>query len=75
MSASVFVSSHSCAFFSFYALLFLCTSPFCRFSVCYLDFALSLDSVVFLIIPLPCSFGVLLPIFFMSWYRQKFIEI
>jgi hypothetical protein len=29
------------------ALLFLCTPPFCRVRVCYLDFALSSDSVVF----------------------------
>ena len=60
--ASVFVSSHSCAFFPLCALLFLRTPPFCRFRVCYLDFALSSDSVVFWIIPLPCSFGIPLPI-------------
>jgi hypothetical protein len=29
------------------ALLFVCTRPFCRVHVCYLDFALSLHSVVF----------------------------
>ena len=29
------------------ALLFLCTRAFCHVHVCYLDFALSLDSVVF----------------------------
>jgi hypothetical protein len=29
------------------ALLFLCTRAFCRVHVCYLDFALSLDSVAF----------------------------
>jgi hypothetical protein len=56
-----FVVLFMCIFFS--VLLFLCTRPFCRFRVCYLDFALSLDSVVFLIIRLPCSFGILLPIF------------
>jgi hypothetical protein len=27
--------------------LFLCTRPFCRVHVCYLDFVLSLNSVVF----------------------------
>ena len=49
------------------ALLFFSTSPFCRFRVCFLDFALSLDSVVFLIIPLPCSFGILLTIYEVQW--------
>ena len=49
------------------ALFFFCTPPFCRFRVCYLNFALSLDSVVFLIIPLPCSFGILLTISEVQW--------
>jgi hypothetical protein len=43
------------------------TPPFCRFRMCYLDFALSLDSAVFLIIPLPCSFGILLTIYEVQW--------
>jgi hypothetical protein len=43
------------------ALLFLCFRPFCRVHVCYLDFAL-IAFCRFLIIPLPCSFGILLPI-------------
>jgi hypothetical protein len=37
------LSSVLCCFL----FLFFCTPPFCRFRVCYLDFALSLDSVVF----------------------------
>ena len=47
--------------------VFFCTPPFCRFRVCYLDFAFSLDSVVFWIIPLPCSFGILLTIYEVQW--------
>ena len=46
---------------------YFCTPPFCRFRVCFLDFALSLDSVVFWIIPLPCSFGMLLTIYEVQW--------
>ena len=52
------MSSHLCKFVS---------PPFCRFRVCYLDFALSLDSVVFLTIPLPCSFGILLTTYEVQW--------
>jgi hypothetical protein len=64
VSASVFVSPHLCEFVSpLFSVGFFCTPPFCRFRECYLDFALSLDSVVFLIIPLPCSFGILLTIY------------
>jgi hypothetical protein len=33
--------------FSLCALLCLCTPPFCCLRVCFLDFAMSLDSVVF----------------------------
>ena len=46
VSASVFVSSYSYIFI-LCVLLFLCTRAFCRVHVCYLDFALSLDSVAF----------------------------
>ena len=47
VSASVFVSPHLCEFVSpLFSVGFFCTPPFCRFRVCYLDFALSLDSVV-----------------------------
>jgi hypothetical protein len=34
--------------------VFFCTPSSCHFRVCYLDFALSSDSVVFWITPLPC---------------------
>jgi hypothetical protein len=46
---TTFMSSHLCEFVSpLCSVFFSCTPPFCRFRVCYLDFALSLDSVVFL---------------------------
>jgi hypothetical protein len=48
VSASVFASSHLCEFVSpLCSVDFFCTPHFCRFRVCYLDFTLSLDSVVF----------------------------
>lgn len=52
----------------FFSLCWLCCICvplfFSRFHVyCFLDFAWSLDSVVYWIIPLPCAFGTLLPIF------------
>lgn len=50
-------------FFSLFAVLYLFTPIFSRFHECYLDFAWSLDSVVYWIIPLPCAFDTLLPIF------------
>jgi hypothetical protein len=68
VSASVFASSHLCEFVSpLCSVDFFCTPHFCRFRVCYLDFTLSLDSVVFWIIPLPCSFGILLIIYEVQW--------
>ena len=71
-SGPVFCGGSYCKCFSFCvvlfmyililcALLFLCFRPFCRVHVCYLDFAL-IAFCRFLIIPLPCSFGILLPI-------------
>ena len=61
------MSSHLCKFVSPLCYVVFCTPPFCRFRVCYLDFTSSLDSVVFWIIPLPCSFGILLTIYEVQW--------
>jgi hypothetical protein len=56
--------SFFCDFFSLCLLCCICVPLFfSRFHECYLDFAWSLDSVVYWIIPLPCAFGTLLPIF------------
>ncbi len=63
----MFVSSHLCEFVSTLCSIVFLYPSFCRFRVCYLDFALSLDSVVFLIIPLPCFFGILLTKYEVQW--------
>ena len=56
--------SFFCDFFSLCLLCCICVPLFfSRFHECYLDFAWSLDSVVYWIIPLPCACGTLLPIF------------
>jgi hypothetical protein len=66
VSASVFVSSCSCAFI-FCDLVFFVPLIFVVF-VCVISILPCLRILlVFLIIPLPCSFGILLPIFY-YWY-------
>ena len=67
VSASVFVSSHLCEFISSLCSVVFLYPSFLSFSCVLSRFCLVFGFCRFLIIPLPCSFGILLTIYEVQW--------